>query len=212
MVVSSQTSLSGSESITLIFLLYFRTAHCIKNPAFILKAAPPHSRLASILAQLAWCSGEPNGGRADQFGATAVDRDYAATLIAASVRNCGLRHRRSSRLTGSLSALTRYRRAASIAPGFLQTSLSLCSLAPFFPLSLSFFFFCADAGFCKYWRNMAAVRGADQWAVHIFKSCVSECEQRGRLCVRQVMRRVKCDLWLVIFIFIIFISSSLNKL
>lgn len=122
-----------------------KTAHCIKNPAFILKAAPPHSRLASILAQLAWRSGEPNGGRADQFGATAVDRDYAATLIAASVRNCGLRHRRTSRLTGRLSALTRYRRAASIAPGLLQTSLSLCSLAPFFP----FFFFCADAGFCK---------------------------------------------------------------
>ncbi|KAF1388995.1 hypothetical protein PFLUV_G00068830 [Perca fluviatilis] len=52
-----------------------------------LEAASPDFRHPSILAQLACRSEEPNGGRADQFGATAVDRDYAATLIAVSAEH-----------------------------------------------------------------------------------------------------------------------------
>lgn len=101
------------------------------------------------LAQLAWRSGgKPNGGTADQFGATAVDRDYAATLIAVPVRNCDLRPLQTSPLTLRLSCLLFYRKPPSLAP-----VLSLPS--PFVRLRL--FFFLHRCGFCKYWRNMAAV-------------------------------------------------------
>lgn len=124
----------------------------------------------SILAQLAWRSGDPNGGRADQFGASAVDRDYAATLIAASVRICGLRHRRTSRLTGCLSAFTFYRKSASTARAFLLSDLP----SPFVRVRL---FFLHRCGFCKYWRNMAAVWS---WPVICAHIEVSRSEAAGR--------------------------------